>query len=575
MTEVVRRDVPVEMELVGQTKGFQDVDIRARVEGFLDAVDFAEGTLVRKGRGALPHRSRSRSRRRSPTRKAELATAQARYEKTQNDVKRLAAARRQAGRQRAGARQRRGLRGSRPRAGGGAQGGRREARRSTSATPTVVSPIDGLVGTTLVKAGSLVGRGESTLLTTVSQIDPILFRAGISEAEYSADRAAGRGSCARRAAARRSRSSSCWPTASVHPQKGYLDAVERAVDATTGTLTLQFKFPNPGGLVRPGQYGRARFVLESKKDAMLVPQRAVQELQNLYSVAVVGADNKVAFKTVTMGPRMGSLWVVESGLQGNERVVVAGLQRLRDGMVVTAEARARRRPRAAASPSRPGGSRGAVGHGPFLRQPAHRGDGLVHRHGDAGPRGDAGAADRAVPRDRPAHGADHDDVRRRERHRRRGCRRDAPRAEDQRRREGHLHEVHQRQRRHVDVEGVLRGRQQPRHGQRPDAEPRVGGDAAAAAVGQELRRGGEEGAGLPAAGHLGQVAERARTTTTSCRTTRPSTSTTTSRASPASGRSTCSAAATTRCACGCGPIGSRSSGSRCPTSSTRSASRTS
>ena len=101
----------------------------------------------------------------------------------------------------------------------------------------------------------------------------------------------------------------------VHPQKGKLDAIERAVDATTGTLTVQFRFPNPGGLVRPGQYGRARFVIETKKGAMLVPQRAVQELQNLYSVAVVGADNKVAFKTVTVGPRVGSLWVVESGLE--------------------------------------------------------------------------------------------------------------------------------------------------------------------------------------------------------------------------------------------------------------------
>ena len=124
---------------------------------------------------------------------------------------------------------------------------------------------------------------------------------------------------------------------SVHSQKGSLDAIERAIDPTTGTLALQFKFPNPGGLVRPGQYGRARFILETKKNAMLVPQRAVQELQNLYSVAVVGADNKVTFKTVKMGPRMGSLWVVESGLQGNERVVVAGLQRVREGMTVTAK----------------------------------------------------------------------------------------------------------------------------------------------------------------------------------------------------------------------------------------------
>jgi membrane fusion protein (multidrug efflux system) len=172
------------------------------------------------------------------------------------------------------------------------------------------------------------------LLTTVSQIDPILFRAGISEAEYLG--------IARRAdELRAARGGQKIPIelvladGSVHPETGVLDAVERAIDATTGTLTMQFKFPNPGNLVRPGQYGRARFILESKKDAMLVPQRAVQEMQNLYSVAVVGADNKVTFKTVTMGPRMGSLWVVESGLQGNERVVVAGLQRLRDGMTVT------------------------------------------------------------------------------------------------------------------------------------------------------------------------------------------------------------------------------------------------
>ena len=133
---------------------------------------------------------------------------------------------------------------------------------------------------------------------------------------------------------------------------------------------------------------------------------------------------------------------------------------------------------------------------------------LVHHHGDAGPGGDAGAADRAVPRDRPADGADHHDVCRRGRRRRRSRRRDAARTEDQRRREGHLPEVHQRQRRHVDVAGLVRGRQQPRHGQRPDAEPRVGSDAAAAAGREELRRRRQEGPAVPAARHLGQVAER-------------------------------------------------------------------
>ena len=117
-------------------------------------------------------------------------------------------------------------------------------------------------------------------------------------------------------------------------------------------MSLQFKFPNPGGLLRPGQYGRAQFVMESKKDAMLVPQRAVQEMQNLYSVAVVGSDNKVAFKNIKVGPRLEDLWVVESGLTGNEKVVVAGLQRLREGTVVTPKpGAARGRPRHAGHPA--------------------------------------------------------------------------------------------------------------------------------------------------------------------------------------------------------------------------------
>ena len=120
----------------------------------------------------------------------------------------------------------------------------------------------------------------------------------------------------------------------MHPHQGFLDAVERNVDTTTGTIALQIKFDNPERLVRPGQFGRVKFVIEQKKDALLVPQRAVQELQNLYNVAVVGADNKVSFRTVKVGPREGTLWVIEEGLKPGERVVVEGLQRLREGATV-------------------------------------------------------------------------------------------------------------------------------------------------------------------------------------------------------------------------------------------------
>jgi membrane fusion protein (multidrug efflux system) len=120
----------------------------------------------------------------------------------------------------------------------------------------------------------------------------------------------------------------------VHPHTGRLDAVERNVDTLTGTIALQIKFDNPERLVRPGQFGRVKFDIDTKKGALLIPQRAVQELQNLYSIAVVGSDNKASFRNVKVGPRIDSLWVIEDGLKAGERVVVEGLQKIRDGMVV-------------------------------------------------------------------------------------------------------------------------------------------------------------------------------------------------------------------------------------------------
>ena len=121
---------------------------------------------------------------------------------------------------------------------------------------------------------------------------------------------------------------------SVYPHTGRVVTVDRAVDPTTGTLGMQIEFPNPGQLLRPGTYGRARVLLENKPNALLVQQRAVQELQNLYSVAVVNADNKVAFRNVKVGQRVESLWVIDDGLKPGERVVVEGLQRISDGMTV-------------------------------------------------------------------------------------------------------------------------------------------------------------------------------------------------------------------------------------------------
>jgi membrane fusion protein, multidrug efflux system len=330
VADVVQKDVPVYMELVGQTKGAQDVEIRARVEGFLETVAFSEGSFVHKGDLLYKIDPKPLEATLAAAR-ANLATAEARLEKCKNDVARY----RPLVEQQAVSRQ------ELDNALSAQDAARAQVDASKAAVEkaaldlgytTIASPIDGLVGTTLVKAGNLVGRGESTLLTTVSQIDPILFRAGLSEAEYLRFR---------KRVAPGDESVASIPVqliladGSVHPQSGHVQAAERAIDATTGTLMLQFSFPNPEKLVRPGQYGRARFILETKAGALLVPQRAVSELQNLYNVAVVGADDVVTFRSVKVGPRVEGLWVIEEGLKPGERVVVEGLQRIREGLKVS------------------------------------------------------------------------------------------------------------------------------------------------------------------------------------------------------------------------------------------------
>jgi membrane fusion protein, multidrug efflux system len=332
---VVQRDVPVYLELVGQTHGYQDVDIRARVEGFLETVNFQEGALVHKG-DLLYQIDRKPFEAALAEAKADLQTALARLEKTDNDVARYrplaekqavsqqeldnAVAAQNAARAQVDA----------------AKAAAEQASLNLSYT-RILSPIDGLIGTTQVKAGNLVGRGESTLLTTVSQINPIIFRVGITEADYLRLIKRHPSVTPGSAAGRTADIQLTLADNTVYPEKGRLGPVERAVDPTTGTLAVQFIFSNERFVLRPGQYGRSRVVLETKPNALLVPQRAVQELQNLYSVALVGADNKVAFRNVKVGQKVDNLWVIDQGVAPGDKVVVEGLQRIQDGATVVAK----------------------------------------------------------------------------------------------------------------------------------------------------------------------------------------------------------------------------------------------
>jgi len=333
VTEVVQKDVPEYLELVGQTLGSQDTELRARVEGVLESMDFQEGSFVKQGT-LLYQIDRKPLEAALAQAKADQSTAEARLEKANNDVERY-----------------------RPRAAKQAVSKQelddalaaQDASRSQVAAmkaavdkasldlgyTRITAPITGLVGTTLVKPGNLVGRGENTLLTTISKVDPILFRVGATEADYL--RVARRNPSRNGQPPRAAGIQLILTDGTVYPSTGRIVTVDRAVDPTTGTLGVQIEFPNKEQLLRPGQYGRARILLDTKPNALLVPQRAVQELQNLYSVAVVDGQNKVGFRNVKVGQKIDSLWVIEEGLKPGERVVVEGLQRVRDGLTVDAK----------------------------------------------------------------------------------------------------------------------------------------------------------------------------------------------------------------------------------------------
>jgi membrane fusion protein, multidrug efflux system len=210
----------------------------------------------------------------------------------------------------------------------------------------IVSPIDGIAGTAIVQLGDLVGPTTTSELTTVSTVNPIKVNFPISEREYM-DAVQGKD----RADRKQSDAGDIvleliLADGSVFPQRGKLHFADRQVDVKTGTIRLAALFPNPGDLLRPGQFARVRALRETRLNALLVPQRSVTELQGGFQVAVVGSDNKVTIRNVKAGERVGSLWVIDEGLKPGERVVMEGVQKVREGQAVT--------PKAAAAELQPG-----------------------------------------------------------------------------------------------------------------------------------------------------------------------------------------------------------------------------
>ena len=197
----------------------------------------------------------------------------------------------------------------------------------------IISPIDGIAGLAQAQVGNLITT-QSAPLTTVSTVDPIKVYFTVSEQEYLNYTRRHPTQEERETASRNLELELVLSDATTYPQKGSFYFADRQVDPKTGAIRLAGTFPNPENVLRPGQYGKVRAVTSTKSDALLVPQRAVSQLQGGYQVAVVGADNHIEIRSVKVGDRTGALWIIDEGLKPGESVVVEGLQRIKPGAVV-------------------------------------------------------------------------------------------------------------------------------------------------------------------------------------------------------------------------------------------------
>jgi membrane fusion protein (multidrug efflux system) len=340
--EVIRveqKDVPIWKEWIGTLDGLWNAQIRPQVTGYLLRQTYKDGAFVKKDQLLFEIDPRTfqaavdQYKGQLANAEGLLASAQANQVKTQNDVNRYAPlAKEQAIPQQdldtaiqvnLGAKAQVDAAKAQIEA---AKGQLASAQLNLGFT-RVLSLIDGVAGIAQGQLGDLVT--PSTLLTTVSTVDPIKIYFPVSEREYldyvkehpDEDK-------------RHLRLQLILANGLVYPHEGQTTLVDRQVDVNTGTLRVQGVFPNPGNVLRPGAYVRIRTIIATRKGALVVPQKAVSELQGNYQVAVVGSDNKVQIRPVKVGERIGTEWIIAQGLKPGERVVAEGVQKVHGGMAV-------------------------------------------------------------------------------------------------------------------------------------------------------------------------------------------------------------------------------------------------
>jgi membrane fusion protein (multidrug efflux system) len=324
---VIQRDVPIYSEWVGSLDGDVNATIRPQVTGYLVKQNYREGDAVKKGQtlfeidprtfqAAVEQAAAARSRQKAlhDTAVANLARIKPLAEKNAVSQKDLDDAT------------------------GQELSARAALDQATAALDTaklnldftrITSPINGIAGIAKAQIGDLLSPSATAELTTVSTVDPIKVYVNISEREYL--KFSGRYTQGK---AEQVPLEMILVDGSVYPKPGRFTLLNRQVDPTTGTFKVAGLFPNPDSRLRPGQFAKIRATTEVQKGALLVPQRAVSEVQGKYLIAVVGAGNKVEMRLVKPGERIGSDWIITEGLKPGEKIIVEGTQKVRDGAVV-------------------------------------------------------------------------------------------------------------------------------------------------------------------------------------------------------------------------------------------------
>jgi len=321
-------EVPIYREWVGQTKGSFNVDIRARVEGFVQAITYKEGSEVVAGQtlfkidpsAYVAYVNQARAR---------LAEAQAAQARSLKDVVRYQALVQENAISAQEYEAAVALNNATTASVAAANAALQRTQLDLSYC-NVTSPISGLASIAKFGAGSLVGRGDATLLATVSKLDPIRVTFNLSEKEFlDYLRSAANGSASSMPVELRLADGSTWP------HIGKLVVADNAIDPLTGTLRVEAEFSNPGGFLRPGLFGRVLVMIEKRPNAIVIPARAISELQGQTRVAVV-KNNIVGYRNIETGDRIGGAIVVNAGLVAGEQIIVDGLQKIQEGLPVRA-----------------------------------------------------------------------------------------------------------------------------------------------------------------------------------------------------------------------------------------------